>query len=191
MKRKRLLKMALWAALALAAFCALTAIALVADGLTDNPKPADVAIVFGSKVEPNGRPSARLRARLDAGAALYHQALAKDIIVSGGFGKEGYDEAVVMKQYLVDSGIPADRIVVDSHGDNTLLTAQNAALIMKDRNATSAIIVSQYFHISRARLALKRCGVSTVTSVHAKCFEPRDFYSIAREVAAYYAYLPR
>jgi vancomycin permeability regulator SanA len=74
-------------------------IALV--GLRDEIDRADVAVVLGNTVEPNGKPSARLQARLDKTIALYRRNLFTKTIVSGGVGKEGFDEAVVMKAYLV------------------------------------------------------------------------------------------
>jgi len=40
-------------------------IAILIDGLTDNVTEGDVGIVLGTKVMPDGTPSARLRARLD------------------------------------------------------------------------------------------------------------------------------
>ena len=48
-----------------------------------------------------------------------------------------------------------------------------------------------YFHVPRMRLALRRSGVAPVFSAHARYFEMRDVYSIAREVVGYGAYLLR
>ena len=47
-----------------------TAILAIA-GLNDKLGVADVALVLGNKVEPDGTPSARLRARLDRTMELY------------------------------------------------------------------------------------------------------------------------
>jgi uncharacterized SAM-binding protein YcdF (DUF218 family) len=60
---------------------------------------------------------------------------------------------------------------------------------MKENGWESAMVVTQYFHISRTKLALKRNGVSSVSSAHARFFELRDLYSIAREVVGFSAYL--
>ena len=164
---------------------------IMVDGLTDDIQAADVAIVPGNTIEKDGRPSARLRARLDQTVALYRQGLFRNVIVSGGVGSEGFDEAEVMKRYLVEKGVPEDRIHTDSGGANTYLTARNSARMMEENSWHSAIVVSQYFHIPRARLALKRSGVTRVFSAHARYFELRDVYSIAREVIGYGVYLLR
>lgn len=164
---------------------------IVADGLTDDLHAADVAIVPGNTVEKDGRPSARLGARLDQTLALYRQGLFREVIVSGGVGSEGFDEAEVMKRYLVERGVPEGSIHVDSGGATTHLTARNASRMMRENGWQSALVVSQYFHVPRMRLAMQRSGVTPVFSAHAPYFERRDVYSIAREVVGYGAYLLR
>ena len=73
----------------------------------------------------------------------------------------------------------------------THLTARNAARMMREHGWRSALFVSQYFHVPRVRPALKRSGVTPVFSAHARYFERRDVYSIAREVVGYGSYLLR
>lgn len=94
-----------------------------------------------------------------------------------------------MKNYLINHNIPDLAIIVDHHGNTTENTAKNSARIMQMRGFKSAIVVSQYFHIKRAALALLQCGISTVYTAHANYFEWRDIYSISREVIGYYSYL--
>lgn len=164
---------------------------IVADGLRDELHPADVAIVLGNTVESDGRLSARLQARLDKAVELYRNGLFKYVIVSGGVGVEGFNEAEVMKEYLVSHGVPEAFIIADDEGLTTSLTARNAAQIMKERRWQSALVISQYFHISRTRLAVETYGVRPVYSAHAEYFELRDVYSIPREVIGYVAYRMR
>jgi uncharacterized SAM-binding protein YcdF (DUF218 family) len=191
MWRKRTKRVLLLTALPIMLAFTLAATLIVADGLTDDIHAADVAIVPGNTVEKDGRPSERLRARLDQTVALYRQGLFPDVIVSGGVGSEGFDEAEVMKRYLVENGVPEGRIHVDGGGATTYLTAKNAAQMMRENGWQSAMVVSQYFHVPRMRLALKRSGITPVFSAHAQYFELRDVYSIAREVIGYGAYLLR
>ncbi len=157
-------------------------------GSIDNIHQADVAVVLGNTVEQNGKPSARLQARLDKTIALYQQGVFKNTIVSGGVGKEGFDEAVVMKQYLVANGLPTAQIYVDSQGNNTYLTAKNTARLMNEHQWQSTIAISQYFHLPRTKLALEKSGVKTVYTAHANFFELRDLYSTVREVFSYASY---
>ncbi len=165
-----------------------TAIAISWDGLHDRIGKADVGVVLGTKVERDGKPSPAMRARLDEAIRLYRQGYFRTVLVSGGFGKEGFDEATVMKRYLVARQIPEAAIVVDSHGDTTEATAQNSARWMLEHHASSALVVSQYYHLSRTRLAFERCGVAKVYSAHGRLFLWRDVYAVPRDVVGYYSY---
>ena len=163
-------------------------VAISAFGLADDLRPTDVALVLGSKVELSGQPSDRLAARLERGASLYAAGIVRRVIVSGGTGVEGFDEALVMRGYLLGKGVPAAAVIVDSAGATTEASARNCAAIMHTHGFKSVTVVSQYFHVPRARLALRRHGVINIGSAHARYVEWRDLYSIAREVAALPAY---
>ena len=155
------------------------------DGLKDGTQASDVGIVLGSQVLTSGRPSARLQARLDKTIALYKIGMYKHVIVSGGIGKEGFSEASVMADYLVDYGaIPREAILLDEKGNTTKDTALNSSALMTANGFKTAVVITQYFHISRSKYALHQAGIKIVYSAHPQYFEWRDFYSIAREVVA-------
>jgi vancomycin permeability regulator SanA len=162
---------------------------IVADGLNDEIAAADAAVVLGNTVERNGQPSERLKARLEKAIELYEKNLVGKIIVSGGFGAEGFEEADVMRDYLVSRNIPESRIILDKDGYNTHKTAVNTKQIMQSQNMRSVIIVSQYFHITRSRLAFQKAGIENIYTAHANYFELRDMYSILREFTGFYSYL--
>jgi vancomycin permeability regulator SanA len=176
--RRRLLR----AAAAFAAIFLLGAALIAFTGIHDDIAHADIALVPGSKVEAGGDPSPRLRARLDKAVELYRAGWFPEIIASGGIGKEGYDEAAVMKTYLVSHGIPEERVFADNNGVTTFASARKTREILREKKLSSVMVISQYFHIPRAKLALKRCGIVTVRGAHANFFEPRDIYSLLREV---------
>lgn len=177
-------------ALSIGAVILATAV-LVLAGLCDHVGSSDIALVLGSKVESDGTPSPRLRARLDRTLELYRAGYFPLVVASGGTGPEGYDEATVMRDYLVTHGIPIDRIIMDSLGATTFLSARNTLAIARQRKLSSVFVVSQYFHLPRARLALTKFGISTVYSAHARYFEARDVYSSLREPAGFPSYLFR
>jgi len=164
------------------------AAAIAVDGLTSEARPADVIVVLGNEVYADGTPSPRLAARLDTAAALYRDGRAEHIIVSGGIGTSGSNEAKAMRDYLVDSGLVASEVIVDSEGLTTGATAKNSAAIMNERQWRSVIVVSQYFHLSRTKLAFSRNGIDDVSAAPANYYERRDAYSLAREVVAYGKY---
>ncbi len=161
---------------------------LLVDGFKSPAGKSDAAVVLGNKVEPNGQPSPRLKARLDAALELFQQGKTSNIIVSGGHGKEGFYEADKMKEYLVEQGVPDSVIIVDNKGDNTLKTAINTQAICKAKGYKSVTVVSQWFHITRTKQMLKGLGL-LVDSAAPDYFEWRDFYAVTREFVAFYAYL--
>ena len=183
------MKKLLWrGGLVVAGLYLLATLLLVADGLHERPGKADVGLVLGSKVELDGRPSARLQARVDRAAELYKAGSFAWVIASGGVGKEGFDEGAVMRDYLVANGVPADRIITDSHGDNTLASARNLRAIADREHFASVMAVSQYFHLPRTRMILHKQGFETVYTAAPRFFEWRDVYSSLRETAGYVEY---
>lgn len=164
---------------------------ILQEGLADEIESADLAVVLGTRVLPDGRPSPMLKARLDKALELYQKGFFPQLIVSGGVGVEGFDEAEVMKKYLIKKGVPASAVFADSTGANTYKTAETAAQIAKDQGCKRVMVVTQHFHITRSKLALRRFGLSPVYGAHAAYFGLRDLYSTIREVPALIYYLLR
>lgn len=191
MHGRRLYRFVLKAAIVGAAGFALGIAALVWDGLHDEIRPADLGVVLGNTVYPDGTLSPRLAARLDRALELRAEGVFQLVLVSGAIGKEGRDEALAMRDYLLQRGVPSGDIVVDSNGVSTYATAANAQRLMQQRGLHSAVVISQYFHVPRARLALRRFGVEKVYSAHARYFELRDLYSAPRELIGFLRYALR
>ena len=166
----------------------LEAALIVGDGLHDRPGRAEVALVLGNAVEADGRPSARLQARLDRAVEGYRHGDFPFVIASGGIEPGGQDEAAVMRGYLAAHGIPTANLIADNQGINTYASARFTSQIMHERGWKAVCVVTQYYHVSRARLALTRFGVHPVYSVHARYFEVYDAFAILREMAGYVKY---
>ncbi len=160
-------------------------------GFASVPQKADVAIVLGNEVLANGEPSARLRARLDSAWEVYETGLTKHVIVSGGTGISGYNEAEVMKKYLVERGVPEVDVVTDTEGLDTQATANHSAAIMQKHGWRDAIVVSQFFHLPRTKMALRAAGVKVVSGTYPRFHEWRDIYSLVREAVAIPVYMVR
>lgn len=161
-------------------------IVIVTDGLADDKGTSNYIVVFGNTVKKDGTLSARLKARLDKGKELYVAQKGQKIFVSGGLGKEGFLEGSKMGDYLVANGIPKEDIVVDDKGNNTHLTAVNFKAKFPD--VQSVFLVSQFYHLTRAKLAFRQVGIKKAYGVRARYFELKDFYSLIREFVGYYKY---
>jgi vancomycin permeability regulator SanA len=167
----------------------LEAVWIVYDGLNDQGDHADVAVVPGTAVSHNGVPGPILRARLDRAIELYRAGKFPLIIVSGATEVGGYDEAAAMSNYLVEKQVPVTVIIQDKIGAHTSDTGRDVAAIMTARNLHSVMIVSQYYHITRMKLALKYAGIKDVEQVHVGVVQKEDAFMLAREVLALDDYL--
>lgn len=158
----------------------------IVDGLTDTDTSADIAVVFWNTVNPDGTLSTRLEKRLESGLNLYRTGRVQEIIVSGWLGKEWFLEGDVMRDYLVQNGVPKQAILVDNAWNNTLATVKNVLKLQNSLQYKSIIVVSQYFHITRIKKLFRENGYQNIASVSPRYFEFRDFYSLLREFIAYY-----
>lgn len=160
---------------------------ITADGLSDEGKTADIAVILGSKVNEDGTLSERLEKRMQTGFELYKNNRVKKIIVSGGLGKEGFYEGDKMKEFLIKNKVPETDIIVDNQGNNTLATVENTLKLKDSLRFKSAIIVSQYFHVTRTKKFFSDRDFKNISSVSPRYFEVRDVYSTLREFVAYYS----
>ena len=118
----------------------------------------DVAIVFGAGLDGD-QPSPYLRARLQVALDLYRAGKAKVILVSGDNLTTYHNEPAVMTNWLVEQGVPESKIVQDYAGEDTYSTCMRAKDVF---GVTSAILVSQSYHIPRAVATCRLLGVDAV-----------------------------
>lgn len=164
---------------------------LLIDGMPDTKEKADVAIVLGNRVYSDGRLSSWLQGRVDVALGLYRNGQVKKIFVSGGIPDDpsAYAEGTAMKRYLIKNGVPDTAVIIDDHGDNTYLTAKNFIAWNQTQGCTSAIVVSQYFHITRCKMILHKLGFANVKSASSNVYHWKDALSAGREFFAFYKYL--
>ena len=118
-----------------------------------------IGIVFGAKVYPGGRLSTVLRARVDAGIALYRLGKVKKLLMTGDNGTRRYDEVTAMKDYAVAQGVPAQDVVRDYAGFRTYDSCYRARRIFQ---VTRAVLVTQAFHLPRAVYLARAQGIDAV-----------------------------
>jgi len=113
-------------------------------------------MILGARVYSGGRPSPILRDRLDYGYELYAQGKAKKILVSGDHGQTDYDEVNVMKDYLMEKGVPREDIFMDHAGFNTYDSMYRAKAIFE---IETLLICTQDFHIARSVYLARSMGI--------------------------------
>jgi vancomycin permeability regulator SanA len=161
-------------------------------GTTDYRRGADLVVVFGAQVHGNGAPSTSLRDRMDTAIALYETRLVKKILVSGGVGDSGYNEALVMRDMAVKAGVPKEDVVVDSSGLNTEATVRDTVPFFGVEPRARVLAVSQFYHLPRIKLAYQRAGWDVLTVPAGTSSRIKETpYLVAREVPAFWVYYLR
>jgi SanA protein len=117
---------------------------------------AQVAIVPGAFVEPDGSMSAMLADRVEQTVALWRAGKVGRILVSGDHHRWSYDEPDTMRDALVREGVPEDHIFTDHAGFDTWATMVRAKQVFGVR---SAVIVTQSFHMPRALYLADAAGL--------------------------------
>lgn len=156
-----------------------------------SPKKTDAVIVLGCKV--NGEePSKMLKRRLDAAKIFLSENDDVICIVSGGKGDdEKISEAQAMKNYLVEKGIDASRIIMEDKSVNTYENLENSCKILEEMGIGKNIaIVTDGFHQYRAgyiakKLEFKPSAVNAVTDFYNFTLTPtyyvREWMAITNE----------
>ncbi len=117
---------------------------------------AQVAIVPGALVKPNGRMSPMLADRVRQASALWHAGKVKRILVSGDHHTWAYDEPDTMRKQLVRDGVAPRDIFEDHAGFDTWATMVRARGIF---GVHDAVVVTQGFHMPRALYLAGAAGI--------------------------------
>ena len=154
---------------------------------SENPMPANIAVVLGNSVNRKGAPNPCLRSRVEAGAALYRQGLAGGLLMSGGTDGDGSNEAEAMRNMAVSMGVPADKIRIEPRSESTYENIAFSAPLLHD--AEQIVIVSDAFHLARAEWLAKRHWPGKTVRLHASgsCGDstPNYLRKLSREILAW------
>jgi SanA protein len=123
--------------------------------VADVPR-AQVVIVPGALVKPDGKMGAMLADRVRQADALWRAGKVDRILVSGDHGSWSYDEPDTMRKALVAEGVPGRVIFEDHAGFDTWATMVRAHSIFGVRDA---VVVTQGFHMPRALYLAHAAGI--------------------------------
>lgn len=141
---------------------------------------AQTAIVLGASIRSNGTLSPVLQERADTAYALYVAKKVSKILVSGDNSTLQYDEVYPVGKYLLAKGIPKEDIFLDYAGFDTYSSMYRAQKVF---DVSSAIVVSQRFHLPRALFIARALGL---TAVGVDASGPGEYYLLnaLREIPA-------
>lgn len=158
-------------------------LAWVASGGIASDETADCIFVPGAAIWRNRKPSDALEYRLQHALDLYKQGRAPVIVVAGG-GQGNYAEAEVMAEWLVERGVPPTAIIKETTSNTTRENAENAAPMMQRRGLKTALVSTQWFHVTRASLCLRQQGIETRNAPCGGNTLLKEPWFVAREMAA-------
>jgi len=150
---------------------------------------ADYMIVLGAQWKTSG-PSYVLQKRLDKAVEYLQDNPNTIAIVSGGQGSnEPVAEAIGMKSYLEEKGIAPERILAEAKSTNTYENLVFSAQLLDQEN-NSVVLVSNNFHVFRARSIAKKQGYAKVEGLAAGSYPAmipnnllREFFCVLKDFA--------
>lgn len=172
-------------------YLTLTTLSIVRYAGVDETRSADVAIVLGASVGPNG-PSPVFRERINHAVSLYDAGDVRAIIMTGGAGAgNARSDADVAREYAEAHGVPSNAIAIEENSTITEENLENAARLMDERGWATALVVSDPLHMKRAMsmardLGLKACSSPTPSSAYQSWQTKAPF--LAREEFFYVGY---
>jgi uncharacterized SAM-binding protein YcdF (DUF218 family) len=117
-------------------------------------------VIFGAAVRPDGSASPTLRRRVQAAARLGARLPDAVYIPTGARGRFGPAESRVMADLLQSLGVPADRILEEPTGTDTLSSALACAALLRRRgHAGPVYAATSRFHLPRCLLLLRLLGL--------------------------------
>lgn len=143
----------------------LAAHTLIAEEASVEAQPeADYIIVLGARLYGE-EPSPSLLLRLEAATDYLNENPSTTAVLSGGQGEnETIPEAEAMRRFLMDKGIPSERLIIESISSNTLENLKYSFSIIDELDSSEdkiVVIISSEYHIFRAKMLAKRLGYDT------------------------------
>lgn len=147
------------------AVVAVTGIVMAGSLSGDTERECDYIVVLGAKVN-GAAPSRTLRERIDAACDYLNAHPDAIAVVSGGQGSdEGVSEAECMFNGLTERGIDPERIWMEDQATSTWENLNFSLDLIEEKTGsrpTQIGLVSSEFHLFRAGLFAKECGVEAV-----------------------------
>ncbi|MGH2513816.1 MAG: YdcF family protein [Candidatus Limnocylindrales bacterium] len=162
--RRALIRLVAATTVGLFLICAYGVFRIWSQGYQDERRPAGAVVVLGA-AEYNGRPSPIYQARLQHAVDLFKTGDYHYLFVTG--GKQPGDrttEAAVGRQFAIDQGVPADRILMENQGRNTLESLDAVRSTLAARSIHDAVFVSDRSHMLRVLRIAADLGITAYGS---------------------------
>ena len=147
---------------------------------------ADAIVVLGCRMPRDGRPGGALERRVAHAAELWRRGEAPLLLLSGGGGHQR-SEADAMRELALAEGVPASALLLEDRSRDTIENAVFSAAVLREKSLRRVIVVSEAYHLLRARILFKAAGLEVVATSAPAVRLRRDGLMYLRESLA----LPR
>ena len=137
--------------------------------IPENPR-GDVIILLGGGAYDNapdltgvGAPSEEMLARLVAAVRLQKR-LDVPVIISGGAVFKGRKpEALIVKRFLIDLGVPDKKVIIEDKSRDTIENAKYTAEMCKRYGFKRPILVTSAYHMKRSVMSFKKVNMDVIS----------------------------
>lgn len=120
----------------------------------------DAIVVLGAQVRSDGSLSLQLQWRLDAALEAWQKRQVPIVTCGAQGSNEPAPEAWVMRDYLMEKGVPEEMILTEAASFNTRQNIRHAAELLEGREIATVLIVTSDYHLPRAMALAKDEGLN-------------------------------
>ena len=103
--------------------------------------------------------------RILAGISVVRRGIADRLLITGGSGSlldQSKSEAVLLREFAIESGLSPDQIIIDPTSRNTHENAVNTAALVREHGYEKILLITSAFHMWRSEAAFNKQGLFPV-----------------------------
>jgi uncharacterized SAM-binding protein YcdF (DUF218 family) len=103
--------------------------------------------------------------RILVGMQLFKKGIGDVLIISGGSGSihnQEKKEAILLRQFAIEFGIPEEQILIEPDSRNTYENAVNTRKLMEQQGLSSSILITKAIHLPRSMGCFQHVGLDPV-----------------------------
>jgi len=120
---------------------------------------AHYLVIFGAAVRADGTPGGSLSRRVEGALAFARGAGSAKFLATGGVGRYGPAEALVVRDLLRSRGVRDEHILVEDRATDTLESIVNCDAILRTREDVELVFpCTSRYHVARCALLFRLLG---------------------------------
>ena len=154
---------------------------------------ADAIILLGGGIDKNGQLPDAVKARCKTAIDYMKSNPNAILITTGGALKNLPAEAPATKEYLINQGLEADRILIEPNARDTIQNFQYSCKVLSEYYNcpqsqilnSDVLIVTSFFHLARSQRLARRMGFTRTTGLGSRTPAIKLLDAYSREICAY------